>query len=359
MAYSRTGRKIIVAGHICLDITPVFSSGKCRPLSQVLTPGKLIQMKEASISTGGAVANTGLALKILGAEAQLMGKAGRDEFGKILLEKLNRYGAGAADGMILSADSSTSYSIVIAPPGTDRIFLHHPGANDTFRGADLDYEKIAGADYFHFGYPPLMRHMYENDGRELTEIFRTVKKYGLITSLDMAAVDPDADAGKADWGKILRNVLPYVDYFVPSVEELCFMADRSRYEEWLRRAGGNEVPSVLDVNKDILPLARKVLDMGASHLLLKCGAPGLFYMDDTIQIFERSYRPEKVLSGTGAGDTSIAAFLKARMDGCPIEQCIRLAAAAGASCVEAYDALSGLKPLEELEKKIEEGWEKL
>ena len=37
---------------------------------------------------------------------------------------------------------------------------------------------------------------------------------------------------------------------------------------------------------------------------------------------------------------------------------MHLAAAEGASCVEAYDALGGLKSLDELKRKIEAGWEK-
>ena len=349
--------KIIVAGHICLDITPVFASGKTQPLASVLTPGKLVQMKDVNISTGGAVANTGLALKVLGADAELMGKVGDDEFGRIVLGRLRDY--GAEGGMLVSKDSSTSYSVVIAPPGTDRIFLHNPGANDTFRAKDLDFEKIAQADFFHFGYPPIMRHMYENEGEELAGIFRRVKEAGLTTSLDMAAVDPDSDAGKADWGKILEKVLPYVDYFVPSAEELCFMADRPRYEEWMTRAAGGDVTSVISVEEDIRPLAKRVLDMGASSLLIKCGAPGMYFTDGKKEIFESSYTPERVLSGTGAGDTSIAAFLKARMEGRSIEESLHLAAATGASCVEAYDALGGLRSFEELERRINEGWEKL
>lgn len=40
--------KIVVAGHICLDITPVFSSDKVQPLSKVLIPGKLVQMKDVN-----------------------------------------------------------------------------------------------------------------------------------------------------------------------------------------------------------------------------------------------------------------------------------------------------------------------
>lgn len=36
---------------------------------------------------------------------------------------------------------------------------------------------------------------------------------------------------------------------------------------------------------------------------------------------------------------------------------VKLAAAEGASCVEAYDALSGLRTIEELREKIANGWE--
>ena len=349
--------KIIVAGHICLDITPVFSSEKIQPLSSVLIPGKLVQMKDVNISTGGSVANTGLALKVLGADVELMGKVGDDEFGRIVLDRLRKY--GAEGGMMVSEDSGTAYSVVIAPPGTDRIFLHNPGANDTFQADDLDFERIAEADFFHFGYPPIMRHMYENEGEELVGIFRRVKEAGLTTSLDMAAVDPDSDAGKVHWDKILEKVLPYVDYFVPSAEELCFMVDRSRYEEWMTRAAGRDVTAVISATEDIRPLAEKVLRMGASSLLIKCGTPGMYFTDGKREIFERSYKPERVLSGTGAGDTSIAAFLKARMDERSIEESLHLAAATGASCVESYDALSGLRSFEELEHRIKEGWEKL
>ena len=348
--------KIIVAGHICLDITPVFPAGNPQPLGKLLSPGKLVQMEGVQLNTGGAVANTGLALKLLGADVALMGKVGDDAFGRLVLERLAEY--GAAEGMIVSPDSSTSYSIVIAPPGTDRIFLHNPGANDTFRASDLDFAKIAGADFFHFGYPPIMRHMYAGGGEELAELFRRVKGMGLTTSLDMAAVDPDSEAGRADWEAILQKVLPYVDSFVPSAEELCFMADRPRYNDWLRRAGGGDVTAVLQVEADIRPLAERVLAMGARNLLIKCGAPGLYFTDGATERFERSYKPSRVLSATGAGDTSIAAFLKARMEGLPIDACLRYAAAAGACCVEAYDALSGLRPFEELDRKIRAGWEK-
>ena len=114
-------KKVVAAGHACLDITPVFPrSGGCRRIGDVLVPGRLIQMEGVSISSGGAVSNTGLAMRLLGAEVCLMAKTGMDEFGKILADIYRKY--GAADGIIAVQGERTSYSAVIAVPGADRIF---------------------------------------------------------------------------------------------------------------------------------------------------------------------------------------------------------------------------------------------
>ncbi|QRG70242.1 hypothetical protein [Brevibacillus choshinensis] len=59
-----TNAEVMVAGLVCLDIFPTVPAGKA--LSQFLLPGKLIEVGEAAVSTGGAVSNTGLALHRLG-----------------------------------------------------------------------------------------------------------------------------------------------------------------------------------------------------------------------------------------------------------------------------------------------------
>lgn len=367
-------KKIIVAGHISVDVTPVFPPGKKGKLSELLCPGKLIRMDEAVVHTGGVVSNTGLTLKKLGADVRLVAKTGTDALGDLLLGMLKKYGAD--QDIIRDETSSTSYTIVVAPPGTDRIFLHGPGANDSFCGSDLSQEILEDAALLHFGYPPLMKRMYENDGAELVKLCKRVHAAGAAMSLDLAAVDPDSEEGKADWRKILTNVIPQVDFFVPSVEELCFMLDRERYEEWERRAAGRDMTEILDVEKDIRPLADQVMELGAKVLMLKCGAPGIYYRtagaEEIRKIparvslreedwkdregFQKSFVPERVMSGTGAGDSSIGAFLYAMLKGYPAEKCVQLAAAEGASCVEAFDAVGGIRTLAELEKKIESGW---
>ncbi len=81
----------------------------------------------------------------------------------------------------------------------DRRFLHHPGANDDFCADDIQYAQIKEEKIFHFGYPPLMKNMYINDGSQLAELFKQVKECGLTTSLDMAFPDPNSPSGKANW----------------------------------------------------------------------------------------------------------------------------------------------------------------
>lgn len=367
-------KKMMVAGHLCVDITPVFPEGKSQNLSDYLIPGKLIQMNPAAIHTGGVVANTGLALKKLGADVRLVGKVGGDAFGDLVRGIMKKYGAD--QDVLVDPKESTSYTIVLAPPGVDRIFLHNPGANDHFGADDIPDEMLDAVDLFHFGYPPILRRMYQDKGAELLRLLGRVREKGAAVSLDLAAVDEESDAGRADWKQILTDVLPLVDFFVPSAEELCYMLDPERYEAWMKRAAGKDVTEILEVETDIRPLAEQAMKLGARILLIKCGASGMYYRTapeavigkisgkvgldvkdwSGLEGFEGSFLPERVRSGTGAGDSSIAAFLYACAKGYPAVQCVRLAAAEGASCVEEFDALSGVKTLEELEAKIKSGW---
>lgn len=362
-------KKIISAGHICLDITPVFPAEKqYNQLNDILEPGKLINVDAANVNTGGSVANTGLALKILGENVELMGKVGNDAFGNMIADILSKYGAG---GLIKDENSSSSYSVVLAIPGIDRVFLHNPGANDTFTNSDIPESSLNDAALFHFGYPPLMRSMYLNDGEELVKIFKRVKEKDIATSLDFAAIDSKAESGKVDWKSILKRVLPYVDFFVPSFEELCYIIDPERFEAL--NAMGGDMAENIDMERDAKPLADKLLAMGCKVVLIKCGIQGMYYKtaDKAVisQVGERlgldidvwsdkegiqpCFKAEKVLSATGAGDTSIAAFLASVLEGYEPAKCVALAAAEGAQAVTTYDALSGLKTLEELCDKID------
>ena len=364
--------RVVVAGHLCLDITPTLAPLEGGSLAALVTPGKLVHVGAADVHTGGCVANTGLALHKLGVPVRLIGKTGCDAFADLIRNQLEAAGAQAS----LQADAacSTSYTVVLAPPGIDRVFLHNPGANESFSEADVPDNLLAGAALMHFGYPPLMLRLCRDGGAELLRLFARARALGLATSLDMVAVDPASEAAAVDWEALFPRLMALTDFFLPSAEELCFLLDRPLHAQWLARAQGRDVIEVLDINRDIVPLADRLMAMGCKVVCIKCGARGLYYRTAGKEVlaglplpldtaawadregFQPAFRPSRVVSATGAGDTSIAAFLATVLEGGGPARCAERAAATGACCVEAYDALSGLLPLKDLDRRIAAGW---
>jgi hypothetical protein len=166
---------VVVAGHICVDVIPKLDHLPSGQFMQLFQPGRLIVSGPATFSTGGPVSNTGLSLHRLGVPTRLIARVGNDPFAQIVRTIVDAYSPDLSEG-IVSSESATSYSIIINPPGIDRIFLHHPGSNDAFRASDVNYELVSNAALFHFGYPPMMQQMYADNGAELVEMLRRSKQ---------------------------------------------------------------------------------------------------------------------------------------------------------------------------------------
>ncbi len=355
---------IIVAGHICLDIIPDWRIGGIK----TIIPGHILEMSGLKLSTGGAVANTGITLKKLGVSTTLLGKIGSDAFGKVILEILQKEDKTLVENMIVSKDEVSSYTIVLNPPDTDRVFLHYPGSNHTFNANDIPYEKIKSGRIFHFGYPPLMKKFYENAGEELIKMFRRVRKMNIITSLDMAMPDPESPAGKIDWYKFFKNVLPMVDIFMPSIDELLYMLNPEKFHNISEKKERIDVV-LLD------QIARQLIDYGANVVAIKLGDQGLYLRtrrikkSNLLRIINPSqwnYRQllspcfaTEIKGTTGTGDATIAGFLAQLLDGGEPEKSITFATAVGACCVDAIDATGGSRPLPEVVKRIASGWKRL
>lgn len=360
---------VVVAGHVCLDITPIFKEKERLDLKRIFCPGNLTNMSGVEITAAGCVPNVGISLDILGIKTWLMGKTGCDFFEKAILDFLKS--KNMKGSMVEAISENTSYTIVISPPGMDRIFFHDPGANDSFTADDLDYDIIKQARLFHFGYPPLMSRMYENDGCELVKIFKRVKRSGAITSLDMAFTEPSSESGMANWEKILKSVLPFVDLYIPSVEETLYMLERDYYERF--NSGEDNLINKLDVN--ILPkLGDKLLSLGARIAVIKCGVKGYYIrtrQKDSFgeisrqfpldienwtnrELLVETYDVKGIKSTTGAGDSSIAGFLAAFLRGKSIEDAAKIAHAVATQSITAYDVFSRIADFETISRMVKE-----
>src|SRR5918996_6571265 len=123
---------VVVAGHACLDLLPELTRGI------ELTPGRLREVGPVRFAPGGAVPNVGLALATLGAAPKLVGRIGDDALGEVLLGLVRRRLRAGTLAFERVPGESTSYTIIISPPGVDRLFLHHPGCNDRFDAGAVD-----------------------------------------------------------------------------------------------------------------------------------------------------------------------------------------------------------------------------
>lgn len=367
-------RRVVVAGHICIDIIPTFEHRPNRS-DVLLAPGKLVNVGPAVMATGGAVSNTGLALHRLGIETSLVGKIGDDLFGQAILDVLRGREPALADGMVITKDAPSSYTVVINPPGMDRSFLHCPGANDTFGPEDIDVEKLAGMSLFHFGYPPLMRRMHIDGGDELAELLRKVRSAGIATSLDLAHIETDAEVGRIDWRGLLEKALATVDLFLPSLDEVFPILQPHRFREASEAAAGDFMRRVDTAL--LRQLAEELLGMGAAVVCLKMGDQGVYLRTTSDperlerigsaplagdwlgrELLAPAYEVDLV-GTTGAGDCAIAGFIAGMVREQLPEDALASGVAAGGANVEQADAISGIPAWNALQERIARGWPKL
>jgi len=366
----------VVAGHLCLDIIPDLARVGADQLARMFLPGRLTTIGEATFSTGGAVSNTGVALHVLGLRTRLVGKLGDDLFGSAVRRFIGAYGPGLPEGFVVDPGAPTAYTLIISPQGVDRCFLGFLGANDTFGGDDVDNSLLHETRLFHLGYPPLLKRMFARGGAELAHLFRRAKAAGATTSLDTALPDPYAPSGRADWRAIIAATLPHVDLFLPSAEEILYMLRRERYDALCRAAGGPDVLPLITL--DLLSeLGGELLALGARVICLKLGERGLYLRSagrSAMASLGRARPPDlaawadlelwapcfqvQVVGTTGAGDAAIAGFLSGLLRGLSPGATLTAAAAVGACCVEADDALSGIRPWEKTLRRIAGGWER-
>lgn len=345
---------VVVAGHICLDIIPALETGA------VLEPGRFVNVGPATVTTGGAVANTGLALHRLGTPVRLVAKVGADRFGGAILDLLRAHGPMLVDNMIVDPATATSYTLVIEPPGVPRLFIHWEGHNATFTAADVDAAALAGAALLHFGYPSIMRRFYADGGVEAATLLRRARDAGLLTSLDVVCPDSDSEAGLVDWDAWRARVFPNVDIFIPNLDEALFFFDRPR-----------AAADIAQVDEGLLHmLAGRILDLGVAVVAIKLGAAGLYLRTtpDPARLpvlgaawVGRELRVPAfrvpVVGTTGAGDCTIAGFLTGLLRGLPPERVALSSAAVGAFNVASARNAEDIPSWETVQARIAAGWE--
>jgi sugar/nucleoside kinase (ribokinase family) len=167
-------------------------------------------------------------------------------------------------------------------------------------------------------------------------------------------------------------VLPLVDVFVPSLEEVSYMLGGSAACAEALNSGPDRARRVAE---HVSALSTRLLDLGTGMVGIKAGDLGFYLRTGSAsrlraagkaaprdgeawagrEIWSSIFQTS-VVGTVGAGDATVAGFIFGLLRDMSPEQAVTAACATGASSVEAPDATSGVVAWEQVRARIEAGW---
>ena len=233
--------------------------------------------------------------------------------GDWVLQRLQHFGVDTS-AMQRQKDWKTSSSIVTTRVDGSRPALHMKGATGNFFVTDAMLPKVTDVKMFHAGGVGLMRAM---DQGHTAEVMKAAKARGAITTADIFAGSP------GDMPAVAR-VLPYTDYFMPSIEEALTLTGLS----------------------DMSDAARYFLDLGVGACVFTLGGDGAYYHDKSGVTFRMPAFDIHVKCTCGCGDAFDAGFAVGLVKGFDAETVVRFAQATSALNATGLGSQAGVESFE-------------
>ena len=331
-------KKVAIAGSIILDVV--------KQIDAWPEEGMLVNIREQKRSVGGCVCNTGIDLKVLAPQIDVMvyGKVGMDENGEWVLGQMQEKGIDVSH-VAKSDTCPTSYTDVMTVESTgQRTFFHARGVNAAFSPEDIDLEKL-NCDLFHLGYLLLLDGIDALDaiyGTKAAKLLHDVQQKGIKTCIDLVS----DQSGK--FKSIVPPALKYCNYVVINEVEGGMLTG-------IDPRGKNGVPDC----EHLKEICQKMMQMGVRDAVvihcpeLSCALEenGNFTVVPSLNV------PKEDIVGTvGAGDAFCAGMLYAFITDMDMTDGMRLASCVAACNLASPDSVSGAKSLKEalsLEEKYQ------
>jgi sugar/nucleoside kinase (ribokinase family) len=301
-------KKIACLGLVCADFI-------VKPVEKMPDRGKLQLVDSVELQIGGCASNTGIVAAKLGIEVGIFASVGDDALGSFIIDSIGKSGIGTKGVTMVEASTSSGSAVLIYPDG-ERSFLHSIGANLFFNPLKLSLETLAPYDIIHIAG---VLALPESEGKNLAEFCRTMKQEKKIVTLDTVW------DSRGIWLPAIEESLPYVDYFLPSIEEAKMLSGKEEPRE----------------------IAEFFLSAGVKNVCLKMGEKGSMIFGGRES---HTFPPVPVtqVDSTGAGDSYVAGFLVGLAKGYRFQECGILANLVGAKAVTAVGATSGVQDWKDL-----------
>ncbi len=254
-------------------------------------------VEDFALAVSGAAGTAAIAAAKMGLSVQAVGGVGTDLMGEWVRKRLGDFAVNT-DFLQSIAAGRTSSSIVTTRADGSRPVLHLKGATGDFYVTDSDFERVSNANVVHFGGVGLMTRMDQGQNARLAQY---AKNRGAITTVDVFASSPDEM-------QAVEQILPYTDYFLPSIEEAHALTGRN----------------------DLEGTAQFFLDKGVRCCVFTLGADGAYYQDQSGLKFHVPAYAVDVRCTCGCGDAFNAGFAVALKRSLDPMQAVRFAQATSA-----------------------------
>ena len=296
---------IVCVGIIVADVI-------VKPVDTLPGKGLLGLVDSIRLFNGGGAMTTAVNTSKMGLSSAVAGKIGNDAFGDFCRSVLLANNVNCT-GLVVDETVQTSASVVLSNSDGERTFLHTGGTNNTFCIDDIRWDVIENAKIVFVTGSFIMDTF---DGEQTRMFLQKCKEMGKLTALDMCW-DP-----KGRWSKLLFPALPYIDFFLPSVDEA----------------------QELTGSSDLSEISQQFINAGAKTAIIKLGKDGC-YLRESAETKGYVIPPCKnviPVDTTGAGDNFCSGFFTAYTNGMNLCDCARFANAAGAISVMAQGATTGI-----------------
>jgi len=292
-----------------------------RPVSRIPERGNVDFIEEIRLTVAGTAGGTVIDTAKLGLKSLAVGAVGDDEKADWVLLTLEKHGADTS-AMQRLAGIPTSATILNVRPNGDRPALHVRGASDHFDVPAAAYDQVFDAPIIHLGGTGLLKRL---DGPASLTLLKEAKKRGRLVTFDLIAAAPETLG-------IVEPLLPFIDYFMPSIEEA-------------RDMSGQKTPE---------DCARYYLDRGASCCVFTLGGEGAFYAHKDGTRMQAPAYEVKVVDTTGCGDAFDAGFITALHHKMDVATSLRFAQAAAALVATGLGSDAGIRSFDHTLKVMKE-----
>ncbi len=283
------------------------------PFTEVPPGGGTNFIDELTLAVSGAAGTASIAASKMGLKTLAVGGVGHDLMGDWVLKRLQHFGVDTST-MQQQQGWKTSSSIVTTRRDGSRPALHMKGATADFYVDDAMMDQVTDAKVVHIGGIGLMRKM--DQGRN-AELMKRAKKNGAVTTVDIFA-------GSKDDMPAVAMVLPYTDYFIPSIEEA----------------------QALTGLADMGDIARHFIDLGVKCCVFTLGGEGAYYHHADGTVFRIPAFEIDVKCTCGCGDAFNAGFAVGLNKGFDPETTVRFAQATSALNATGLGSQAGVESFE-------------